>query len=203
MTPDTTLETLALQHDRGLRHLISLVEDLADELSMSQGMSPISEDLERSLAEDREHLPEIWQREHRRTAAEPYRLKCSFIHGRLINTNRRIQNGFPHRPGHDYADPGELLADLDIMDASLRTARGQLIADGVLARVRRAAMTFGFQMATLDIREHAAKHRSALHELYGLVDTPYGHLDDRQRQELLGAELGGSRPLDRAQHSHQ
>lgn len=195
VTPTTTLETLVLQHDRGLRHLISLVEDLSDELSMSQRLSPISEELEISLAEDRDHLPGIWQREHRRTAAEPYRLKCSYIHARLINTNLRIQQGLPYRLGHDYAHPGELIADLDIMDASLRAARGQLIADGALARVRRAAITFGFQMATLDIREHAAKHRSALAELYDLVDTPYQGLDAEGRQRLLGSELAGSRPL--------
>ncbi|HEY6629590.1 MAG TPA: phosphoenolpyruvate carboxylase, partial [Acidimicrobiia bacterium] len=195
VTPETTLETLILQHDRGLRHLISLVESLADELSMSQRLSPISEGLEISLAEDREHLPEIWQRENRRTAAEPYRLKCSYIHARLINTNLRIQRSLPFRVGHDYADPSGLLADLDIMDGSLRAARGQLIADGALARVRRAAMTFGFQMATLDVREHAAKHRSALSEVYSLVDTNYDRLDAVGRQGLLGSELAGSRPL--------
>ncbi len=195
VTPETTLETLVLQHDRGLRHLISLVESLADELSMSQRLSPISESLESSLVEDRDHLPEIWQRENRRTAAEPYRLKCSYIHARLINTNHRIQQGLPYRAGHDYADPAGLLADLDIMDGSLRAARGQLIADGALARVRRAAMTFGFQMATLDVREHAAKHRSALSEVYSLVDTDYDDLDADGRQGLLGSELAGSRPL--------
>jgi phosphoenolpyruvate carboxylase len=195
VTPKTTLETLVLQHDRGLRHLISLVESLADELSMSQRLSPISEGLETSLAEDREHLPEIWQRENLRTAAEPYRLKCSYIHARLINTNLRIQRSLPYRVGHDYADPSGLLADLEIMDGSLRAARGQLIADGALARVRRAAMTFGFQMATLDVREHAAKHRSALSEVYSLVDTDYDRLDAVGRQGLLGSELAGSRPL--------
>jgi phosphoenolpyruvate carboxylase len=195
VTPATTLETLVLQHDRGLRHLISLVEALADELSMSQRLSPISESLASSLVEDREQLPEIWQRESRRTAAEPYRLKCSYIHARLINTNLRIQRGLPYRAGHDYADPGELITDLDIMDGSLRAARGQLIADGALARVRRAAMTFGFQMATLDVREHAAKHRAALSEVYRLVDTDYEDLDAAGRRDLLGSELAGSRPL--------
>jgi len=195
VTPSTTLDTLALQHDRGLHHLISRMENLSNELSMSQRLSPISEELGASLAEDREHLPEIWQREQRRTAAEPYRLKCSYIHARLINTNRRIQQGLPYRAGHDYAHPGELIADLDIMDSSLRAARGQLIADGALSRVRRAAVTFGFQMATLDIREHAAKHHSALAEFYDLVDIPYDGLDNEGRQSLLGSELAGSRPL--------
>ena len=67
--PDTTLETLALEHERGLRHLVSLVEDLADELSISEKLAPISNELSASLESDREHLPGIWQREHRRTAS--------------------------------------------------------------------------------------------------------------------------------------
>ena len=46
VTPDTTLETLLLQHDRGIRHLIGLIEDLADELSVSERLAPISDELE-------------------------------------------------------------------------------------------------------------------------------------------------------------
>lgn len=193
--PATTLETLALQHDRGLRHLISLMEGLSDELSMSSRLSPMSDALAASLVEDQTHLPEIWEREHERTAAEPYRLKCSYIHAKLINTNRRVQGGMPHSPGRDYAAPAEMLAELDLMDGSLRLSRGTLIADGALARVRRATATFGFQMATLDVREHSARHRAALDELYALVDTAYSHLDPAERTRLLGAELVGARPL--------
>ncbi len=195
VTPETTLETLALQHDRGLRHLISLVEDLSDELSMSQRLAPISPELEGSLERDREALPEIWQREQRRVAAEPYRLKCSFIHARLINTNKRIQQGSPPHAGRDYAHPDQLIADLDVMGDSLRASKGELIADGPLARVRRAATAFGFQMAILDVREHSSKHRAALTELYSLVDTDYSMLSPEERAVLLRDELAGARPL--------
>jgi phosphoenolpyruvate carboxylase len=195
VTPETTLETLALQHDRGLRHLIALVEGLSDELSMSQRLAPISGELEESLREDREALPEIWLREQRRVAAEPYRLKCSYVHARLINTNRRIQGGGIPHPGREYTHPDQLMADLDLMDESLRASKGELIADGPLARVRRAAMTFGFQMAILDIREHSSKHRAALSELYALVDTDYAGRSPEERAQLLSEELAGTRPL--------
>ena len=104
-----------LQHDRGIRHLIGLIEDLADELSVSERLAPMSDEMEASLASDRELLPEVWQREGRRTAAEPYRLKCSYIRARLVNTNRRLQQGLPHVEGLDYAHPDGLVADLDLM----------------------------------------------------------------------------------------
>ncbi|HEU5112748.1 MAG TPA: phosphoenolpyruvate carboxylase [Acidimicrobiia bacterium] len=195
VTPETTLETLLLQHDRGIRHLIGLIEDLADELSVSDRLAPMSDEMEASLMSDRDLLPEVWQRESRRTAAEPYRLKCSYIRARLVNTNRRIQQGLGHVEGLDYAHPDALIADLDMMAASLTRARGELIAHGAVSRVRRAVETFGFQMAILDVREHAGKHHQAIAELFSLVDVDYQALAADQRFDVLSAELEGSRPL--------
>jgi phosphoenolpyruvate carboxylase len=193
--PDTTLETLLLQHDRGIRHLIGLIEDLADELSVSERLAPMSDELEASLASDREMLPEVWQREGLRTAAEPYRLKCSYIRARLVNTNRRLQQGLAHVEGKEYAHPDDLVADLDLMAVSLSRARGELIAHGAVARMRRAAETFGFQMATLDVREHASKHHEAVAELFSLVGVDYRAMSHDQRSEVLSSELEGARPL--------
>jgi phosphoenolpyruvate carboxylase len=195
VTPETTLETLRLQHDRGLRHLIGLIEELADELSVSERLAPISDDLRRSLDDDREAMPEVWQREGRRTASEPYRLKCSFIRARLVATNERLQLGLPHIEGLHYARPDDLLADLDLMAGSLLASRGELIAKGALSRVRRAVETFGFQVAILDVREHAAKHRQAVGELFALLGTDYETMSPLQRHDLLSAELAGTRPL--------
>ncbi|MGH8914841.1 MAG: phosphoenolpyruvate carboxylase, partial [Acidimicrobiia bacterium] len=195
VTAETTLETLLLQHDRGLRHLIELVAKLSEELSVSERLAPISDHLRESLERDREALPDVWRREGRRTETEPYRLKCSYIHARLINTNHRLQRGLPHVDGRDYAHPDEAIADLDLMSESLLQARGRLIAQGAVARVRRAVETFGFQMAILDIREHAAKHREAIGELFALVDVDYEAMDAGARRLALSAELEGTRPL--------
>ncbi len=195
VSAETTLETLALQHDRGLAHLIRLIEDLSNELSISSRLAPITGVLEASLESDRDLLPDIWQREHRRTRGEPYRLKCSYIHARLINTRTRIQTGTPHVPGVDYAHPDQLLAELGMMSESLAAERGGLIAAGAVARVRRAVETFGFQMATLDVREHARKHRVAVEELFDLVDVDLKSMGASQRFQVLTSELGGVRPL--------
>ncbi|MFQ5522586.1 MAG: phosphoenolpyruvate carboxylase [Acidimicrobiia bacterium] len=195
VTPETTLEVLALQHDRGLTHLIRLVERLSDELSMSERLVPISDELGASLESDREHLPAVWQREQRRIEGEPYRLKCSYIHAKLINTRRRIRESTPHVPGFDYRDPAEMLTDLDLMAASLRQARGALIAQGAVARVQRAVETFGFHMATLDVREHARRHRRAVEEICALVGMDLAAMGGNQRLQVLTAELAGPRPL--------
>lgn len=195
VSAETTLEALALQHDRGLIHLIGLVEGLSNELSVSSRLAPVTEALQSSLALDKEHLPEVWQREAKRTSSEPYRLKCSYIHARLVNSRERIRSGRPHVPGIDYSHPDQLLAELDLISESLTGHRGRLIAEGAVARVRRAVETFGFQMATLDIREHAQKHRTAIEELFDLVGVDLAAMGGNQRFQVLTDELGGVRPL--------
>lgn len=198
VTPSTTLEALALQHDRGLSYLIDLIEDLSTELSVSQRLAPISDALASSLEEDRARLPEVWQLEKDRNEGEPYRLKCSFIHSRLLNTRDRINTGTDHKHGTDYSHPNELLDELDLMIDSLTGSRGRLIAEGAVARVRRAVAALGFQMATLDVREHSARHRSAVEELFGLVGTELESMGSAQRLNVVSTELAGDRPLSGA-----
>ena len=197
VTSATTLEALALQHDRGLTHLIALVEDLSDELSMSGRLAPISEKLRDSLEADRNQLPDVWRREERRTSGEPYRLKCSFIHARLINTRDRIKTGSHYQPGSDYSRVDDLISELDLISDSLSGSKGELIATGALSRVRRQAKALGFQMATLDVREHSAKHRSAVEELFKKVGVELVSMGDNQRMSVTSGELTGARPLTR------
>jgi phosphoenolpyruvate carboxylase len=195
VTAETTLEALALQHDRGLTLLIESIEELSEELSMSSELTAPNGKLIRSLQEDQELLPDVWQRERQRTADAPYRLKCSFIHARLINTRSRIKDGGEHTAGLDYAHPNQLIDELELIAESLRESRGQLIAQGAVARVKRAAMLLGFQMAILDVRQHSARHTAATTELFGNVGVDYAALDGAARLETLSAELTGTRPL--------
>ncbi|MEA1904094.1 MAG: phosphoenolpyruvate carboxylase [Actinomycetota bacterium] len=195
VTPETTLETLELQHDRGLTLLIEMMEDLADELSVSDRLAPISGDLEASLEDDQAQLPDVWRREGKRTSGEPYRLKCSFIHARLVNTRSRIAAGNPHRTGLDYTHPDQLLAELNLIADSLTASRGQLIAEGAVARVRQTAKTLGFQIATLDVREHSVKHAAAVEELFAAVGVELNSMGGNQRFSILSKEIEGARPL--------
>ena len=78
---------------------------------------------------------------------------------------------------------------------SLEAAGGALIANGRLARVRRLVGLVGFHLATLDIRQHAAKHHATLSELFEAVGTDYAGLDKPGRAALLAEELGSPRPL--------
>jgi phosphoenolpyruvate carboxylase len=196
VTPEVTFDVLEPQHDHALRGLIAAVEAFSTEISTSELIVTISDELAESLERDAASLPAVHQRFHELSAGEAYRQKCAFIHQRLINTRRRIAEGAQHQPGLDYAHSGDLRDELLVMHRSLTTHHGQLIAKGSLARLIRRVSAFGFHLAVMDIREHATKHHAALDRLYERQgEVAYDGLDREARTSLLVEELGGTRPL--------
>jgi phosphoenolpyruvate carboxylase len=198
VTPEVTLAVLAEQHRHAFDLLIAEVSKLERRLSASTVLVEVSEELQRSIAEDDRLLPDVIGPIARRLAGEPYRIKCCYILQRLANTRDRMETGVPHAPGRDYADAGELLADLAVMESSLVAHRGELLARGALRRTMRMVRAMGFHLATMDVREHAAKHHAVVACLFENVDdllVPYLDLSPAARARLLARELGTRRPL--------
>ncbi|HEX4246899.1 MAG TPA: phosphoenolpyruvate carboxylase [Pseudonocardia sp.] len=196
VSPAVTMDSLRLYADRALRIHTTLLDELVQELGVSTRIVGMSEGLRQSLAQDRRLLPEVYDRYIRLNAEEPYRLKCSYILARLANTRDRIAADQPHRPGIDYLGAEAFIADLEVMDRSLRGHLGARIADGTLARALRVARAAGLHLAALDVREHAQRHHAALAALYRQVGEPgYEQLDAAGRLRRLSAELLGHRPL--------
>jgi phosphoenolpyruvate carboxylase len=195
VTPRVTLEVLGLQRRLALRRLTATVEDLVLKLSTSTRVAEISAPLKSSLAADRAFLPDVFARYGSLNAEEPYRLKCSYILQRLLNTQHRLADGAPPRPGLEYACTAELLDELEVMRTSMLENRGHLVARGSLDRVIRVVAAFGMALATMDIREHADRHHIALAALFDRLHTPYAELSRVERTALLSAELQSARPL--------
>ncbi|MDX1449911.1 MAG: phosphoenolpyruvate carboxylase, partial [Acidimicrobiia bacterium] len=195
VTPELTMQVLEMQHDHGLRSLVEHVEAIAEELSMSARIHGISDELAAALESDRQDLPAVWERFKVLNADEPYRLKCAYIHQRLRNTQRRVAGDARHVSGRDYLRPEQLLDELAVMRDSLLAHSGQLIAGGSLRRLIRTVETFGFHLATMDVREHAEKHHDVLAQLYERNAVDYAGLDRSERLRLLSEELGNPRPL--------
>ncbi|GLZ50131.1 phosphoenolpyruvate carboxylase [Actinomycetospora sp. NBRC 106375] len=198
VTPEVTAECLALYARRAIVVHLRVVEALGAALSVSTRIVGVSDELRRSLADDRRALPEIYQHYLRGNAQEPYRLKCGLIFARLERTRDRIAAGEDHQPGCDYLDVADYLADLQVMDRSLRAHLGVRIADGQLARAVRCAQVLGLTLAELDVRRHSDVHHRALDALYGRLDTcgpSYAELDRPARTALLSGELAADRPL--------
>jgi len=196
VTAATTLSVLEQQHQHALRGLIAAVEKLSTDLSASERLVDISDELQASLEKDAELMPAVHQRFSRLSAGEAYRQKAAYIHQRLINTRARIADNAARQPGLDYESAGDLLDELAVMYRSLHAARGGLIADGILKQLIRRVAAFGFRLATMDVREHATKHHATLADLYTrLGETGYSDLDRTARTKRLSRELEGHRPL--------
>jgi phosphoenolpyruvate carboxylase len=198
VTPEVTIAVLRAQHDRALASLLATVEGLVADVSPSTRIVEVSRALVESLERDQEALPEVYARFHRLNAEEPYRLKCSYIRERLVNTRRRLATDGPHRPGVDYAATAELLDDLEVIRDSLHDNSGDVIARGPVERALRVAAAFGLSLATMDVRDHTDRHHEALGAIFddlGVLLRPYAELSRAERTELLSSELSGARPL--------
>ncbi|WNE98474.1 phosphoenolpyruvate carboxylase [Streptomyces luomodiensis] len=198
VTPEVTRDVLILQHEHGITDALEIIDDLRAALSSSIRNTDASEELLASLQRDLELLPEISPRYKRLNAEEPYRLKATCMRQKLVNTRERLAADTPHQPGRDYLGSAELLADLHLIQDSLRAHRGRLIADGRLERAIRTLATFGLQLATMDVREHADAHHHALGQLFdrlGEESWRYADMPRDYRRKLLAKELRSRRPL--------
>jgi phosphoenolpyruvate carboxylase len=197
VTAEVTREVLALQHERALMALLQAVDALASELSQSTRMTGISDELAESLVRDRAEMPLVHGRFSKLNSEEPYRFKCAYIYERLQNALQAARSGSAPA-GPTYRSSTEMVDDLRLMADSLRANRGEAVANGALRGLIDSASVFGFNLASMDIREHSAVTNTAVAELIDRADgTPGGYaaLDAGQRRARLEAELRNPRPL--------
>ena len=201
VTPDVTRQVLQLMAVHGIRLLRGKVEKLRRDLSISERVDRVSDDIDARLDQLLPHLPEVQPRYRRLNAEEPYRLLLTCVHVRLGLTEERItQGGGAHMEGRDYRDDAELLDDLRLLHRSVLEHQGEILAGGDLERLIRTVAACGLTLASLDVREHAARHHDALGQLIdrtGEIGQPYADLDPAGRLRVLGDELEARRPLAR------
>ncbi len=135
-------------------------------------------------------------------ADEPYRRALSGIYARLAATHLALTGKPAPRPGalagEAYADPKAFRTDLVAIARALQTGgNGPLASGGALGRLIRAVETFGFHLATLDLRQNSAVHERVVAELLKVagVEDDYLALDEDARVALLRRELANARPL--------
>lgn len=190
ITSEVTKSAILLQNSHFTRAITKHLDELRQALSISTKLAGVTSELEKSVAQDLEKLPEIEARYRRINVEEPYRLKATAIGHKLLLTQARHASGLPHFPGRDYKDTAELLSDFEIMRSSLIANNGELIATGILERVIRTINAFGLTHATMDIREHSGVHRNLLTQIYGEFDS------DLISKELISTEKPAIKNLD-------
>ncbi|MDU7590106.1 MAG: phosphoenolpyruvate carboxylase, partial [Acidovorax sp.] len=137
--------------------------------------------------------------EHRRD--EPYRRALTGVYARLAATLRDLTGGEAARhavaPQNAYASAGDFLADLRVIEASLRSHRGAALVGERLRPLMRAVEVFGFHLATVDLRQSSDQHERVVAELLATarVESDYEALPEPARRALLLRLLCDARPL--------
>ncbi len=149
--PNAGPATLRAAADRArdlvLRRYADEVREMARTLGVSRALVDVNEALLTSIAADEQRLADASPTDSSASADdEPYRRKLWLMHHRLVATAENQPGGY----GHVH----EFVADLEVIDASLRAHRGERIANGRLASLRRQVELFGFHVAKLDVRVH-------------------------------------------------
>jgi phosphoenolpyruvate carboxylase len=195
VTAEALYRATSQQAETALRHHLAELLTLHDELSVSDRLITPTPQMQVLADASRDDSPF--------RADEPYRRALYGMHARLAATAQRVLGRVPGQAPHAqltaYADPDELRADLDVIDASLRSHGAGELADDRLARLREAVEVFGFHLCGLDLRQNSAVHEEVVGELlaWAGVCPDYAALPEEERIELLAGELRLRRPLVR------
>lgn len=194
VTPDITVLALRRQAQTILREYLRRLEELRGQLSHSFGLCEPSPALLDSLDADRALLGEAAKDVERPYLQEPYRHKLALMKFRVERALRRIEQrlrggiALPDRLA--YPGVSEFLADLRLLDASLREHGDENVAEMELRDLIRLAETFGFHLLQLDVRQESGRHTDAVADLMAAaLKLDYRALDEDARMKLLGEAI--------------
>ena len=195
--PFVTAEVLQWAVERqasvALRHHLQALLQLGLDLSLSSRLvtpNPALLELAEASGDDSQFR-----------ADEPYRRALRGMYARLAATALRtlgtVPGPDPIGTRQPYANPDELLADLAVVDASLRSHGAATLADAHVGPLHQSVASFGFHLCSLDLRQNSEVHERTIAELFAAagVCSHYLALDEAERVRLLRTELSSARPL--------
>jgi phosphoenolpyruvate carboxylase len=186
----TIRETLARQQQVIVQVYYRETQKLVERLSQSASRISVSSALAKRIEEYTSLLPGARSATPARHDRMPYRVF-------LAQIGERLRHSYDGRP-NGYANVQQLRADVMLIAESLRTNRGSNAGLFYIQRFLRRIDTFGFHVATLDVRQHTSVHHQVLAK--GLDDpqwltrTP----EDRTKRlaDALSRDMGPRAELD-------
>ncbi len=156
---ETLREGLARQRELVLENYRREATELARRLSQSGALTGVSDAVRERVAGYSARFPQTLAAIPARYHDMPYRVLFRLIAARLQATRRDTPDGYPAA--------AELERDLGVVIASLRAHRGEHAGLFGVQRLLRRVETFGFHLATIDVRQHSHVHRAVLATLLG------------------------------------
>ena len=179
VTAKSIRQTLARQRSLVIELYHRECVDLAGRMSQSADRVRVSDELERRTRLYAGHFPETAASLPIRHRQMAYRAYFRLVGARLRATYEDA--AFP------YESPDEFIADIELVADSLRAHKGRNAGLWSVRRLLRRARTFGFHMATVDIRQAAHVHRRVIGA--ALQEPGWLTLDDEDRARRLEQAL--------------
>ena len=161
VTAEITEKTLRIHADHILRGYEAVATRLMQTIAAATSADRMARPLASRLARDAEDLPETDRQVRRRFPDEPYRQRFGFIAERLRRT-RAALTGEPASLTGRYGGPADLDAELVEIQEALVADSLARVAWGEVAELRWQLGTFGFHLASLEIRQHSTVHAAAI-----------------------------------------
>jgi phosphoenolpyruvate carboxylase len=175
----TIRETLDRQHRVILNAYFEECQTLAQELSQSASRINVSS----ALAKRIDHYNTIVPGSRSITPARHDRMPYRVF---LAQLGTRLRNAVEGRP-NGYEQAREFEGDIRLIADSLRANKGWNAGHHSVQRLLRRVQTFGFHLATLDIRQHTSVHHQVIAQ--GTGDPQWLERPALERQGLLSDAL--------------
>ena len=181
---DTFGRTLARQRKLVLDRYVDELHELADHLSLSDAGGAIDPRVGELFGRYATLVPEAASALEARYGDMPYRNLCLLMAARIRATQEDGAGAYPHA--------SEFQDDLRLIEATMAEA-SDAAAGYRVRRLRRRAETFGFHLATIDIRQDSLVHRRAIADLLG--DEGFVERSAEERTRVLLEALGREVPV--------
>lgn len=167
VTSSVTWETILEQRRTVLTKYMEELNLLRRYLSISYKEISISEELKASLKEEEiaNPLPDVYERRYQR---EPYRRKVTHM---MQKVQKQIDILYAEKPqvlrvAEEYTAK-DFISDLMLIKNSLVGSDLEELAEqGKLRNLIDRALTFGFHLNALDVRQHSKLHEETVEELF-------------------------------------
>lgn len=189
VTAEVTRKTFQMQKKQILSLYMKDMDLLYDTMSTSTRLVKASQKMIDSVVLDKVNLSGQVTEQDLKDESEIYRVKVFLIYTKLKNT--------VEEKGFGYNSVDEFISDLDIMLESLLSNKGEIIAESKIQPLIYKARTFGFYLASLDLRQNSAVLFKAVAELFRVseVDRDFASLEEAGRSRDLTREILNVRPL--------
>ena len=177
VTPDVTTATLERQREVVLERYLDRLAEMSSVLSQDGQRLTLDEGVQDPLSNIEETLPEVREEAAKRYPDEPYRRVLMLMRAKL----KRVGGIRPG--GYDTAE--EFYDDLATLAESLRANNCDVIAEAHVEQLMRQVETFGFTLASLDLRDHQQQHTETVDEVLGREGIEYAELDEGEKVDIL------------------